>query len=61
MLLVATLLGTYPFLLKPHAGPRLTDAPARICRQINAQIVKRSGAGGFVVLPCRWIVKPTFL
>lgn len=61
MLLLATLFGTYPFLLKLHAGPKFTDAPARVCRQINAQIVRRSDAGGFVVLPCRCIVEPTFL
>jgi transposase len=31
----------------------------RVCRKINVEIVKRSDAGNFVVLPKRWIVERT--
>jgi transposase len=32
---------------------------ACVCRQVNVEIVKRSDAGCFVVLPKRWIVERT--
>ena len=32
---------------------------ARVCGQINVEIIKRSDAARFVVLPKRWIVERT--
>ncbi len=31
----------------------------QVCRKVNVQIVRRSDAGKFVVLPRRWIVERT--
>ncbi len=64
LLLMAALFGLYPFLLKLFAdsgyqGPKFKDGLKRVCRQINVEIVKRSDAGKFVVLPKRWIVERT--
>jgi transposase len=64
VLLMSTLFGLYPFLLKLYAdsgyqGPRFKAAMQRICEQINVEIVKRSDVGKFVVLPKRWIVECT--
>ena len=64
VLLMSTLFGLYPFLLKLYAdggyqGPRFQQGLRRVCRQINVEIVKRSDAGKFVVLPKRWIVERT--
>jgi len=64
MLVMATLFGMFPFLLKLYAdsgyqGPIFQDAMLRACRQINVEIVKRSDAGKFIVLPKRWIVERT--
>ena len=64
VMLMATLFGLYPFLLKLYAdggyqGPAFNNALRRVCRQINVEIVKRSDAGRFVVLPKRWIVERT--
>lgn len=65
-LLMATLFGLYPFLLKLYAdggyqGPEFRRAVARILKSVNVEIVKRSDqAKGFVVLPKRWIVERTF-
>ena len=64
VLLMGTLFGLYPFLLKLYAdggyqGPRFQQGLRRVCRQINVEIVKRSDAGTFVVLPKRWIVERT--
>jgi hypothetical protein len=56
-LLLATLFGLHPFLLKLYAdggyqGPEFQRAVAKILRQVNIEIVKRSDqAKGFVVLP----------
>lgn len=54
----------FPFLLKLYAdsgyqGPKFQRELQRICRRINVEIVKRSDAGKFVVLPKRWIVERT--
>jgi transposase len=63
--LLATLFGMFPFLLKLYAdggyqGPEFQQAVANIPRRINVDIVKRSDhARGFVVLPKRWIVERT--
>ncbi len=64
VLVMATLFGLYPFLLKLYAdsgytGPKFQAGLARVCRQINVEIVRRSDAGKFVVLPKRWIVERT--
>jgi transposase len=64
VLVMATLFGMYPFLLKLYVdsgyqGPKFQQALRRIVRQINVEIVRRSDAGKFVVLPKRWIVERT--
>ena len=62
-MLMATLFGLYPFLLKLYAdggyqGPQFQCAVKRILRRLNLEIVKRSDqAKRFVVLPKRWIVE----
>ena len=61
---MGTLFGLYPFLLKLHAdsgyqGPKFQEGLERVCRALDVEIVKRSDAGGFVVLPKRWIVERT--
>jgi hypothetical protein len=58
---MATLFGLYPFLLKLYAdggyqGPKFQQGLARVCREVNVEIVRRCDAGKFVVLPKRWIV-----
>jgi transposase len=66
MLVMATLFGLYPFLLKLYAdggyqGAQFQTALRTVLRQVNLEIVKRSdAANGFVVLPKRWIVERTF-
>ena len=64
VLLVASLFGLYPFLLKLYAdgrcaGPQFWDGLAQVTRPVNIEIVRRSDAGRFVVLPKRWIVERT--
>src|SRR5215210_6351092 len=65
VLLMATLFGLHPFLLKLYAdggyqGPQFQGGLRRIMRQVDVEIVKRSDAAkGFVVLPKRWIVERT--
>jgi transposase len=64
VLLMSALFGMFPFLLKLYAdsgyqGPKFQLALKRVCRQIDLEIVKRSDAGKFVVLPKRWIVERT--
>ena len=64
VLLMATLFGLYPFLLKLYAdagyqGPKFRRGMARACRAVNVQIVRRCDSGRFVVLPKRWIVERT--
>jgi transposase len=62
VLLMATLFGLYPFLLKLYAdggyqGAGFQDALGTILKRVNVEIVKRSDqAQRFVVLPKRWIV-----
>ena len=64
-LLMATLFGLFPFLLKLYAdggyqGPEFRKASGSIMAQIDVEIVKRSDhAKGFVVLPKRWVVERT--
>ncbi len=65
VLVMATLFGMYPFLLKLYAdggyqGAQFQDALQRVVRRVNVEIVKRSDAAkGFTVLPKRWIVERT--
>ena len=62
-LLMATLFGLYPFLLKLYAdggyqGPVFRAAMKDIMAQVDVEIVKRSDqAKGFVLLPKRWVVE----
>ncbi len=63
VLLMSTLFGLYPFLLKLYAdggyqGPEFQSALRRVFGQISVEIVKRSDAAkGFAVIPKRWIVE----
>jgi transposase len=65
-LVIATLFGLYPFLLKLYAdggyqGSVFQNAVKAVLAQVNVEIVKRSDqAKGFVVLPKRWVVERTF-
>jgi transposase len=65
-LVIATLFGLYPFLLKLYAaggyqGPVFQRAVTAAIADLNVEIVKRSDqAKGFVVLPKRWVVERTF-
>jgi len=65
-LLMASLFGGFPFLIKLYAdggyqGPEFQSAVKRILARVNVEIVKRSDqATGFVALPKRWIVERTF-
>ena len=65
-LLIATLFGLHPFLLKLYAdsgyqGPDFQAAMKSLLSRVNLEIVKRSDrAKGFVVLPKRWLVERTF-
>ena len=65
-LVMATLFGLYPFLLRLYAdggyqGPLFRRAMAKIMAQVNVEIVKRSDhANGFIALPKRWVVERTF-
>jgi transposase len=66
VLVMATLLGLYPFLLKLYAvggyqGTGFQSAIRTILSRVNVEVVKRSDqADRFVVLPKRWIVERTF-
>jgi transposase len=65
LMLMATLFGMYPFLLKLYAdggyqGPQFRRAMRTVMRQIDVEIVKRTDkARGFIVLPKRWVVERT--
>jgi transposase len=61
---MSSLFGMFPCLLKLYAdsgyqGAKFQQGVKRVCRKINVEIVKRSDAGIFVVLPKRWIVERT--
>jgi transposase len=61
-MLLSTLFGLFPFLLKHggYQGPQFQQAFKRVLSQVEVQIVKRSDqAKGFVVLPRRWVVERT--
>src|ERR1700678_4007260 len=65
VMVMATLFGLYPFLLKLYAdggyqGPVFQSAMKSIMAQVDVEIVKRSDqAKGFVLLPKRWVVERT--
>ena len=64
VLLMASLFGLFPFLLKLYAdggyqGPTFQTGLDQVCQAVNVEIVKRSDVGRFVVLPKRWIVERT--
>ena len=65
-LLMASLFGAFPFLIKLYAdggyqGPEFQSAVKQILARVNVEIVKRSDqTTGFVALPKRWIVERTF-
>jgi len=65
-LLMATLFGAFPFLLKLYAdggyqGPQFQGAIGKVLAEVNVEIVKRCDhVKGFVVLPKRWVVERTF-
>jgi transposase len=65
VLVMASLFGLYPFLLKLYAdqgyqGPQFKAALQRGLSQVNLEIVRRSDtAKTFTVLPKRWIVERT--
>ncbi len=63
-LLMATLFGAFPFLTRlfvdgGYQGPQFNGAIRRTLAAVTVEIVKRSGAKTFVMLPKRWIVEPT--
>lgn len=66
LVLMGSLFGLYPFLLKLFAdggyqGAQFQDGLRKVLARIEVEIVKRSDqAKGFVVLPKRWIVERTF-
>jgi hypothetical protein len=65
ILLISTLFGRFPFLRKLFAdggyqGLQFAQAIASVFPQLDVEIVKRSdAAGGFKVLPRRWVVERT--
>jgi transposase len=65
VLVLSTLFGMYPFLLKLFAdagyqGPQFQSAVTKVMPQLSIEIVKRSDqAKGFEVLPRRWVVERT--
>ena len=65
VLLLSTLFGMYPFLVKLFAdagyqGPQFANTVAEVLPDLSVEIVKRSDhANGFVVLPMRWVVERT--
>jgi transposase len=65
-LVMATLFGMYPFLVKLYAdggyqGPIFRSALRKVMANVNVEIVKRSDTvKKFVVLPKRWLVERTF-
>jgi transposase len=63
-LLMAALFGAFPFLTRLFAdggyqGPKFKHAIRRAHAAVTVEIVKRSDAKIFVVLPKRWIVERT--
>ena len=65
VVVMATLFGLYPFLLKLYAdggyqGPQFQEGLRRVCRRARVEIIKQSDqTKGFAVLPKRWLVERT--
>jgi transposase len=64
MLLMATLFGMYPFLLKLYADagyqrPKFQTGMASLCRAVNVEIVRRCHIGNVFDLSKRWIAERT--
>ena len=65
-LVMTSLFGAYPFLLKLYAdsgyqGAAFQAAMKKALKHLDVEIVKRSDhQKGFVVLPKRWVVERTF-
>ena len=64
VLLMGTLFGLYPFLLKLYAdrgyqGPKFQAGLRAVLRQVDVEIVRRNELHKFLVLPKRWIVERT--
>jgi transposase len=63
IVVMTTLFGLYPFLLKlyadgGYAGKTFQEGVRRALAKVNVEIVRRSDAArGFLVLPKRWIVE----
>ena len=64
VLLMSTMFGLFPFLVKLYAdggyqGAKFQQGLRRVCHLIEVEILKRSDIGKFVVLPKRWVVERT--
>ena len=65
VLVLSTLFGLYPFLVKLFAdagyqGPQFAEAVAKVLPHLSVEIVKHSDhASSFVALPMRWVVEGT--
>ena len=65
LVLMGSLFGLYPFLLKLFAdagyqGAQFQDGLRKVLAQVRVEVVKRSDqVKGFAVLPKRWIVERT--
>ena len=65
-LVMASLFGAFPFLIKLYAdggyqGAQFQAEVKKVLASVNVEIVKRSDQiEGFLVLPKRWIVERTF-
>lgn len=62
VLLMGTLFGLYPFLLKLYAdsgyqGPKFQAGLRTVLHQVKVEIVRRNELHKFLVLPKRWIVE----
>lgn len=66
VLVMASLFGLFPFLLKLYAdggyqGAVFREGVGKAIKKLNVEIVKRCDqAKGFVVLPKRWVVERSF-
>ncbi len=66
VMVMATLFGLYPFLMKLYAdggyqGPQFQNGLKKVLKNVSVEIVKRSDqVKGCSVLPKRWVVERTF-
>ena len=64
VLLMGSLFGLYPFLLKLYAdsgyqGPKVQAGLRAVCGRVNLEIVERPDLHKFVMLPKCWVVEGT--